>query len=285
MYDNYYKMWWGLHAGCWSAIVQHRNSLSFLENGRQWLSKKLKCTRWLAHQSARTQHQGRSSATRIVCSLECPHFYDGPWKTMLGSGLLAKVVQYPLPVGHGSEWHCGLYTRGGTRVSGVRSICCLLLSWFPAVFVALLELFVLVTHQVWFGVGNHGSFELHNDLHNSLGHFGRGCFFLRQDRPLLFSDAMWGLKKYAAKENGSRLEITLYRRYFIRLTSKIFRGTPNWPPAAPPVETTGTTKWSLQTNCSTSWAAQGPPAMHALYHCCIPSFPCLFHATSTIMGW
>lgn len=216
-------MWWGLHAGCWSAIVQHRNSLSFSVNGSQWLSKKLKCTRWLAHQSAWTWHQGCSSATRIVCSLECPHFYDGPWKAVLGSGLLAKVVQYPLPVGYVTEGHCGLDTWSGTRVCGVWRICCLLLGWLPAVFVALLELFVLVTHQVWFGVGNHGSFELHNNLHNSLGHFGRCCFFLRQDRPLLFSDAMWSLKKMCSqkkKKNTSRrrLEVTLCRRNFVLLS-------------------------------------------------------------------
>lgn len=65
-------MWWGLHAGCWSAIVQHRNSHSFFKNGR--LSKILKCTRWLEHQLARTLHRGCSSATRNSLFFGVPPF-------------------------------------------------------------------------------------------------------------------------------------------------------------------------------------------------------------------
>ena len=51
------------------------------------------------------------------------------------------------------------------------------------------------------------------------------------------------------------------------VTLKIFCGTLNFPPAAPPVHLTGMTVWSFQQNSSASCAAPGPPAMQQTLVC------------------
>ena len=45
------------------------------------------------------------------------------------------------------------------------------------------------------------------------------------------------------------------------ITSNILTGTPYMPPAAPPVDIMGITKWSFHMNSSTSCTTPGPPGL------------------------